>query len=305
LQVLPNKDLFLVDYRRKLMERGLGERAEIVIEKIALDLLMLSLRSSQVVAMYSMVEDLHKSESMTRSWHEQDQSSSLCSIKILSSQNWMLDRRGCEAPGLMGTLTSGMLTYVNSELLKRKLTFLPKCSSVTVKARLGSSFDVVGNALQASILLLFNERTQVPEKTAAAKLGCSREELRALTQRLPMIGHQRNRLVLDTDYETEDGVVECLCADDFFDDQEDTAVCTESLGETMCFRDQSVQAAVMRVMKSWIHLGSEELEAEVVLQLQNWFVPDPRMIKDATAKLEKRDLLQYDQKRNSYTYVNC
>jgi len=87
LQVLPNKDLFLVDYKRKLMERGLRERAEIVIEKLALDLLMNTLRSSQVVAMYSMVDDLDKSESMTRSWHEQNQSSSLCSMKVSWARN--------------------------------------------------------------------------------------------------------------------------------------------------------------------------------------------------------------------------
>ncbi|KAJ8901932.1 hypothetical protein NDN08_004134 [Rhodosorus marinus] len=305
LPVLPNKDLFLVDYRRKLVERALSESAQIEDENSALDLLMKSLDSSQVIAMYSMVNDLKKSESITRSWHEQDQSNNLCSLKILSSQNWTLDRQGCEAPGLMGILTLGTLTYLNSELHKRKLTFLPKCSSVTLEAHLGSSFEVVGNALHASILLLFNDRTQLSEETAASKLGCSREELGALTQRLPMIKRQGNQLVLDTDFQGEDAVVECRSADDFFDDGEDAAVPTESLGETLCFRDQTVQAAVMRVMKSWNHLGCEELEAMVVVQLQNWFVPDPSMIKDATAKLQKRDFLRHDQERNTYTYINC
>mmetsp|Transcript_14743 Transcript_14743/g.59915 ORF Transcript_14743/g.59915 Transcript_14743/m.59915 type:complete len:551 (+) Transcript_14743:604-2256(+) len=200
LPVLPDKDLFLVDYRRKLVERALSERAQIKAENFALDLLTKSLDSPYLIAMYSMVNDLKMSESITKSWHEQDQSNNSCSMKILSSQHWMLDRLGCEAPGLTGILTSGTLTHLNSELLKRKLTFLPKCSAVTLEANLGSSFEVVGNAIHASILLLFNDRTQLSEETAATQLGCRREELRAHIKRLPMIVRQGNQLVLDTDF---------------------------------------------------------------------------------------------------------
>lgn len=216
----------------------------------------------------------------------------------------MLDRLGCEAPGLTGILTSGTLTHLNSELLKRKLTFLPKCSAVTLEANLGSSFEVVGNAIHASILLLFNDRAQLSEETAATQLGCRREELRAHIKRLPMIVRQGNHLVLDTDFffPGEDAVVQCMSADDLFDDGEDAAVPIERLGETLCFRDQTVKGAVVRVMKSWKHLGWEELKAKVVVQLQNWFVPDPSMIKVATEKLQRQDLLQHDQEGNTYTY---
>lgn len=194
--------------------------------------------------------------------------------------------------------------FYDERTTERRLEWMHAHSTVTLTANLKKRCEVRCNAIQATVLMMFNNTDAVDLKTVTEFMGVTEDEVNVHVNVLPMLslhGTDGKKLKLDTSYESK---LFRLVIPNVTD------IVASKVGEEKVKRqvnqDRSFQvdAVLVRTMKSRVKLNHQELLSSAIDQLSRLFQPDVRFVKQRIDRLIDQDFMARDENDNNlYEYV--
>jgi len=204
----------------------------------------------------------------------------------------------------------------------RRLQWIHSLGTATVSARFGGDrkYDLVMNTYQALILMLFNETPQISVEQIATCLKLEEGFTKKLcaTFVLSKFKVLTRQTAVSSGGESTGGNGGPIESSDILSINESFSVPhrkvkippptagteeTHNKGKVEEDRSFSIEAAIVRVMKTRKILQHQQLIAEVVSQL-TLFKPNPKVIKQRIENLIEREFLERDaENQNIYKYL--
>ena len=322
---ISEKDVFAQFYRRHLAKRLiLGRSSSDDAEKIVINTLKQVCGVPFVSKFTGMMKDLLLAKDLQTDFERFQKENSkrtdyALSTKALTSGYWpsYKEESISKLPAELEQGISIFTEFYNTRTAHRNLTWVHSLGSVVMESTLrdGSKLDIVVNTIQASILLLFNisqesmKDLQFNIQDIATTLGTSDNVV--AKNLMPMV---KGKYPLFE--ESEDGAfkfnwsfktksrrirIPMLPMLKSIESQDDRIASMKSVSEE---RKHSIEASVVRVMKSKGKLKYLEIVTSVTEALLPFFQPDRKQIRQGVNDLVERDYIEQDESDpNTYLYV--
>jgi cullin 3 len=323
---ISSKDIFEAFHRKFLCRRLLsGSNARLEAELNVINKLKLECGASYCSKLEGMVSDIVKSGEIQNDWTTFNSTGTECvlEVKVLASSLWSW-LKSASSLRLNEYITNEMTKFegfYNAKFSGRKITWIHSQGTVDVRMQLTntqSSFLLTVSPIQASILLLFNTKTNWPVKEICDQTGLPVEEFqrhllslslnpkaRILTRKsdsgkaktvdiddefqlIDTFDSKQRHVRVPLLLEQASGVPEMVSADDMID----TGHGVEQLVDED--RKHSIEAAIVRVMKTRKQLDHNGLVIEVTKMLNPRFTPSIQMIKSRIDNLIDREFIARD-----------
>lgn len=318
---LTDKDMFSEFYRKLLSKRLLLQRsASKDAENSMIGKLKLRCGAQFTSKMEGMINDMRGAEDHETGYR------AFCTQRAF-------DTRGCDFA--VQTLTSGFWPTYKAEEMKlplgmaehvqsfeayyatktnnRRLAWVHKMGVVTIQGNfLKRRCDLVVSAIQATVLVLFNDSEEISIDSIIKMTGLEAEVIKGQLKSLasgqfkvlkkkPKDGYRTDHVIsVNKDFTHAQRRVRIPNAVQRTNKKE-RATATQTVLED---RRHSIEASIVRVMKTRKELEHVKLVAEVSQHLMQYFKPDPREIKRRIEDLIIREYLARDEERsNVYMYL--
>ncbi|KAL8453383.1 hypothetical protein Emed_000882 [Eimeria media] len=287
-----DKDLFAEQYRTQLGRRLLHETsASLELERLLIAKLRLKCGAHFTAKVEGMVNDLQVAAGLMQAFQQQHQEEHR---KKLSDQQ---ESRTSETPDLrlpaeLAQCVSAFEQFYASQTQHRKLTWVNSLGTALVAAQLQKRLDLICNTMQATLLLRFNRQqgdnctggTGDPELSLQQLVDDLRLDELTVKKLLGSLMLGRFKIIK----KTEEGMFQ---VNESFSSrvEEDRSI--------------TVDAAIVRIMKTRKSLSHQQLVGEVMAQL-HFFQPPPKLLKERIQDLIAREFLERDkEKPTQYNYV--
>ncbi|KAL8425831.1 hypothetical protein Efla_004330 [Eimeria flavescens] len=233
------------------------------------------------------------------------------SVQALSTAHWpSYPAPDLRLPAELAQCVSAFEQFYASQTQHRKLTWVNSLGTALVAAQLQKRQDLICNTLQATLLLRFNRRqgdsgTSPIEPVLTLQQLMDDLHLDELTVKKLlgslMLGRFKIIKKTDTNMFQVNESFSCL--------HRKIKLPTPVQEETQCRarveedRSITVDAAIVRIMKTRKSLSHQQLVGEVMAQL-HFFQPPPKLLKERIQDLIAREFLERDkEKPTQYNYV--
>lgn len=318
---LTDKDLFSEFYRKRLASRLLQQRsASTDAEKAMIGKLKMRCGAQFTSKLEGMMNDMENGgdESTAFADFVRDHAISLpCefTVQTLTSGFWpSYPSDEVRLPAVMANCIEHFQAYYNTKTNNRKLRWLHGLGAVTVGGRFGRHrTDLVASAVQAALLMLFNEATELTVAQIMQHSGLDADNLKRQLRSMasgqfkillkrPSEGYAPDhRMRVNLNFTSPQRRIRLPAATNKAVAGRDRAAAAESVGED---RKHAIEAGIVRVMKARKTLTHQQLIAEVTQQLMQYFQPDVKAIKKRIEDLIAREYLERDaDKSNVYHYL--
>lgn len=312
---LSDKDDFAEIYRNQLAKRLLGElSASDEAEKSLIQKLKMKCGSNFTSKLEGMVTDLALSADMQREHTERSLPFEL-SVSVLTTGFWpsYTPIDVTLLPDMQRGLDNFKEFYAN-RTQHRKLQWIHSLGTVTVAARFppdNRRYDLVMNTYQALILDLFNAESEMTVEEIAKKLKLEDAFVKKLLATMIL---SKFKVLTKTGSGDEKSIesADVISVNDAFSVPTrkvkippPVAGTEETHNKAKVEEDRSfsIEAAIVRVMKTRKVLQHQQLVAEVVEHL-TLFKPNPKAIKQRIENLIEREFLERDPDNPSlYKYL--
>lgn len=317
LEYVSDKDLFAEFYRKKLARRLLfGVSSSEDAEKAVLTRLKQQCGAQFTSKMEGMVNDLALAKEKEKAFEEWVKMREMSlpvdmGVTVLTTGFWPTYKHlDITLPSEMMACLEAFNTFHDDTNKKmRKLTWQLSMGTVVIKAAYDKPYELIVFPLQAAVLVLFNDQENITYKEISERTQLPDEDLDRVLHSLTFGKYKfLQKRPGGKSIGKEDSF---SCNSKFTDRQrrlrvplptvDDRRKVTEDVDKE---RKYTIDAAIVRVMKSRKTLMHQNLIAEVVQQLRRMFEPDIRVIKRCVEGLIERDYLERDQSQNQlYKYV--
>ncbi|CDJ65768.1 cullin family protein, putative [Eimeria necatrix] len=329
-----DKDLFAEQYRTQLGRRLLHETsASLELERLLIAKLRLKCGAHFTAKVEGMVNDLQVAAGLMRSFQQQQQEEQLKrkadeqESKVNESASRIKDASVSSAtvetvmiapdlrlPPQLAQCVNAFEQFYTSQTQHRKLTWVNSLGTALVAAQLQNRQDLICNTMQAALLLRFNRkqddgcgRTICCAGDPALSVQQLVEELRLdeLTVKKLlgslMLGRFKILKKTESDLFQVNESFSCLHRKIKLPTPvQEEAQCRARVEED---RSITVDAAIVRIMKTRKSLSHQQLVGEVMAQL-HFFQPPPKLLKERIQDLIAREFLERDKdKPTQYNYV--
>jgi len=315
VEYISDRDMFSEFYRKKLARRLLyatssGED----VEKSMLSRLKQQCGQQFTSKMEGMVLDLHmarEKEQDFESWlHRKNMGLPFeMNATVLTTGHWpTYHALDMALPDDMVQCLEQFTNFHDEVNNSRKLTWHLSLGNVILKANFGKTYDLVLAPAQALVLLCFDE---FPNETATfeeikIKTKLSTEDL---SRTLHSLCLNKYKILTKSSSEKKILKTDSFSINSKFSDRarrirlqippvDDRKKVREDVDKD---RKMSVDAAIVRILKSRKTIAHGELMSEVISQLQKMFTPDVKVIKKCIEGLIEREYIERDEK-NAQVY---
>eukprot|EP00808_Paulinella_micropora_P023940 g73308.t1 len=314
---LIDKDMFSEFYRKQLSKRLLLQRsASTDAEKSMIGKLKIRCGAQFTSKLEGMINDMRQAQEEQRDFQKflTDRQVSLgyeFTAQTLTTGFWPTQLTA--EVKLPKPLQRGLTTfklYYDQKTSNRKLRWLHPLGIVTLSRQFRAGRrDLIVSTVQASILMFFNEKEQATIEEMTTVLGLEpdiiKAQLRSLVsgqfkvlRKKPAEGYNPKHIMsVNPGFTHQMRVIRIPNAVHKTSKKEQEA----SEGAVEEDRKHSIEANIVRVMKSRKTLTHQQLMSEVSQQLMQFFKPDPRQIKKRIEDLIQREYLERDAEK-SYVY---
>lgn len=319
LAYISDRDMFSEFYRKKLARRLLhatscGEDTE----KGVLTRLKQQCGQQFTSKMEGMVQDLQmarEKERNFRNWLE-ERNITLpldMNVTVLTTGYWPSYKTlEMELPDGMVTGLQHFSQFHDEAAPSRKLIWQLGLGSVHLKATFDKTYELVMAPVQAVVLLCFNDDDASEEMNFADLKDNTKLPEEDLSRALHSLCLAKYKILLKASPEKKISKTDVFRLNKKFSDRarririplpavDDRRKVQEEVDKD---RRHTVDAAIVRIMKSRKTLSHSDLMLEVVQQLQKMFQPDIKVIKRSIEGLIERDYLERDtDNQQVYKYV--
>ncbi|CDJ36464.1 cullin family protein, putative [Eimeria mitis] len=330
-----DKDLFAEQYRTQLGRRLLHETsASIELERLLIAKLRLKCGAHFTAKVEGMVNDLQVAAGLMRAFQQQQQEEQLkkqadqrdqrlddsaarlkdASVPAASVETVMI-APDLRLPPELAQCVGIFEQFYASQTQHRKLTWVNSLGTALVAAQLQKRQDLICNTMQATLLLRFNRKQ---DDSNSGSSGCCAGDPALSVQQLVedlrldeltvkkllgslMLGRFKILKKGENDMFHVNESFSCL--------HRKIKLPTPVQEETQCRarveedRSITVDAAIVRIMKTRKSLSHQQLVGEVMAQL-HFFQPPPKLLKERIQDLIAREFLERDKdKPTQYNYV--
>jgi len=317
---LTDKDIFSEFYRKKLSNRLLlGRSASNDAEKSMIGKLKLRCGAQFTSKFEGMINDMKTAADHHVAFKDWMRDSTVTlpvdfSVQTLTSGFWpTYPMDECKLPRVLGMCCETFKVYYNTKTNNRKLMWIHNLGVVTLTASFAKrKIDLVLSGVQATILLLFNEFGELSVDEIQRHTGLAPDILKRqlhslasgkfrLVQKKPSEGYAGDHLLrVNMSFVSPQRVIRIPNASAKTSTKE-RKVAQSAVSED---RRHTIEANIVRIMKSRKTLTHVQLISEVSTQLMTYFQPDPKQIKKRIEDLIARDYLERDsEKSNVYHYL--
>jgi cullin 1 len=318
---LTDKDMFSEFYRKHLSKRLLlGRSASEEAEKAMIGKLKLKCGAQFTSKLEGMLNDMLNAADHHASFQAWLKENSIglsgieFSVQTLTTGNWpSYNTDECKLLPVMGRCIDAFRMYYNTKTSNRRLRWIHNLGTVTLVGLFTKrKIDVTVSAIQATILLLFNEFHELTIEDLMRHTGLPEEQMKAQLRSLvsgkfklliktPADGYDVKHVVTaNRGFTNPLRMIRVPNASNKVNNKERVA----AQGAVDENRKHAVEACIVRIMKARKTLNHQILVAEVSQQLMPFFPPDPRVIKKRIEDLIARDYLERDaEKTNMYHYL--
>jgi cullin 1 len=314
---LSDKDDFCEIYRNQLAKRLLTETsASEDAEKSLIQKLKMKCGANFTSKLEGMITDLSLANDMQREFREVAAThitSMEFSVTVLTTGFWptYTPIETLVTPEMDAGL-SLFRDFYSRRTQHRRLQWIHSLGTVTVASNLGGKrFDLVMNTYQALILMLFNDTDSLSVEDICLRLKLEESFVKKLLATfifskfkvLSKSGSSENKSIENSDV---------ISVNDGFSVPHRKVKIppptagteeTHNKGKVEEDRSFSIEAAIVRTMKTRKVLQHQQLVAEVVHQL-TLFKPNPKVIKQRIENLIEREFLERDaENQNLYKYL--
>ncbi|CDJ48139.1 cullin family protein, putative [Eimeria brunetti] len=315
-----DKDLFAEQYRTQLGRRLLHETsASLELERLLIAKLRLKCGAHFTAKVEGMVNDLQVAAGLMRAFQQQQQE------EQLKKQSDHRDQRVDDSATRLKDASVPSASVETESLMPQAYEFvlhqlsvgraLPVAWTALVAAQLQKRQDLICNTMQATLLLRFNRKQ---DDGSSGSSGCSAGDPALSVQQLVedlrldeltvkkllgslMLGRFKILKKGENDMFQVNESFSCL--------HRKIKLPTPVQEETQCRarveedRSITVDAAIVRIMKTRKSLSHQQLVGEVMAQL-HFFQPPPKLLKERIQDLIAREFLERDKdKPTQYNYV--
>ncbi|CDI83246.1 cullin family protein, putative [Eimeria acervulina] len=330
-----DKDLFAEQYRTQLGRRLLHETsASLELERLLIAKLRLKCGAHFTAKVEGMVNDLQVAAGLMRAFQQQQQEEQLkkqsdqrdqrlddsvaclkdASVPSASLETVMI-APDLRLPPELAQCVGAFEQFYASQTQHRKLTWVNSLGTALVAAQLQKRQDLICNTMQATLLLRFNRKQ---DDGTSGNSGCCAGDPALSVQQLVedlrldeltvkkllgslMLGRFKILKKGENDMFQVNGSFSCL--------HRKIKLPTPVQEETQCRarveedRSITVDAAIVRIMKTRKSLSHQQLVGEVMAQL-HFFQPPAKLLKERIQDLIAREFLERDKdKPTQYNYV--
>ena len=327
LAYISDKDLFAEIAKQKLGQRLLQDQsASEDLERSLLSKLKQCNGAQFTMKMESMVSDLQMAKENNSKYVEwlREQSAKNneavpktdMNVTILADGTWpTYTRTEIKLPDELTQCVNKYEEFYENTHQSRKLTWIFGAGSgVTLNIKFAQKpIEISCSTLQASILLLFREIDSLKVEEICQKLEVGIEDLR---EELPAIVFSKFKLLKYQPANPEEKrIISALDVITFNDDFTDKArkikipkmskVDRKKVNEIVDQdRDQTILAAIVRVMKSRKTMKLPQLSLEVINSLKKLFLPELKKVKKMIEKAIDQDFIERSpDDKNTFTYL--
>jgi cullin 1 len=321
---LPDKDMFSEFYRKQLAKRLLLARsASEEAEKKMIGKLKMKCGAQFTTKLEGMINDIAQADSHQAQFNEAvaaDEKEGKAplgvdfSVLTLTTGFWpTYSMDTMTMPPLMTRCIERFQEYYSTTTDNRKLLWVHQLGNVTMTGYFNARpLNLIVSALQACILLLFNERESYTITEITQLIGVTpdviKTNLRCLVagkmkilSKTPAngfaVGHSMS---VNREFQSPNRIIRVPNAITKTN-QKERVKAHEAVRED---RKHIIEASIVRIMKARKKLTHAQLMQEVMAQLSKLFVPETRQIKQRIADLINRDYLKRDPEVNNvYLYV--
>ncbi|KAL8275142.1 hypothetical protein Esti_000892 [Eimeria stiedai] len=234
------------------------------------------------------------------------------SVQALSTAHWpTYPAPDLRLPAELAQCVSAFEQFYASQTQHRKLTWVNSLGTALVAAQLQKRQDLICNTMQATLLLRFNRQqgdscassTADPELSVQQLVDDLRIDELTIKKLLGSLMLGRFKIIK----KTEDGMFQVN--ESFSCLHRKIKLPTPVQEEMQCRarveedRSITVDAAIVRIMKTRKSLSHQQLVGEVMAQL-HFFQPPPKLLKERIQDLIAREFLERDKdKPTQYNYV--
>jgi len=203
--------------------------------------------------------------------------------------------------------------FYNTKTNNRKLRWVHALGVVTIAGYFQKrKIDLVVSAVQASILLQFNECEEIPIEQLCKATGLAADRMKRelkvmvsakynILKKNPAAGYaEAHAMRVNMAFVSQQLRIRIPSSQSAVSDH-DRENANSAVGED---RKHAVEACIVRVMKARKTLNHQQLVVEVSQQLMQFFKPDPRDIKKRIEDLISREYLERDAEKPAvYHYL--
>jgi len=318
---LSDKDLFSEFYRKLLAKRLLMQNSDSVdTEKSIIGKLKLKCGAQYTSKLEGMIVDMRTAQDHAQEFHAfmRDRNVDLggidFAVQTLTSGYWpTYQAEPLKLPVSMQKCIDSFVAFYSSKTDNRVLKWIHRLGQVTMTGNFTrNKIDLVVSAVQAAILLLFNEFDQLTIQSIIDHTGL---EADAVKVQLRSLVSGQFKILVKVPEKGYDVKHTMRVNKSFWHNHrrikipnamartttKDKAQANRAVQED---RRHAIEASIVRVMKTRKTLDHQNLVLEVVSHLSQFFKPDPRQIKIRIQDLIEREYLKRDgSKSNLYHYV--
>uniref|UniRef100_A0A2N9HEX2 Cullin family profile domain-containing protein n=1 Tax=Fagus sylvatica TaxID=28930 RepID=A0A2N9HEX2_FAGSY len=313
LAYIHDKDLFAEFYRKKLAHRLLFDRsANEDHEKTILSMLKQQCGGQFTSKMEGMVTDITLAREYQTKFAEYFHSNSNAtpgidfSVTVLTSGFWPTYKSfNLSLPTEMAKCVQVFKEFYDSETKHRRLTWIYSLGTCSINGKFETkTIELIVSTYQAAALLLFNSSDRLSYSEIETHLNLTDDDLVRLLHSLScakykiLIKEPNTKTISPTDnfefnYKFTDRMRRIKIPVAPLDERKKVIEVVDK------DRRSTIDAAIVRIMKSRKVLGFQQLVMECVEQLSNMFKPDIKLIKKRIEDLITRDYLERDEENPS------
>jgi len=312
--IINDKDLFVEAYRRHLSVRLLlgTRRVDEQFEAMLIENLKESGGAVYAINLAGMFKDMQISKDSTasfRQWCAEQSSEPLSgidtSVKVLKSLYWPLSMRTQIKPhvSLRKCMSAFEMCY-KERTEGRKIEWMHAYSFVTLYAHFDHAYDVTCNTIQATVLLLFNDKDEHKVGEIAKELGVDVGQIVPHLRVIPMLkssGSDGTVWMLNKDFQSKRRRLRLHDVAEKVAKKEGSERLKSRVSED---RSHLIDSVIVQVMKSQRKQQHHYLMSAVIERLRSRFKPEVSLIKQRIDRLIGQDYIQRDEADdNTYIYV--
>ncbi|KAL6205497.1 hypothetical protein ACLB2K_022756 [Fragaria x ananassa] len=317
LAYFSDKDLFAEFCRKKLGRRLLtGDDPHHDDERMLLAKLKQQFGAQFTCKMEGMVTDITVSREKLRAFQDLGWSSKLgldFSVTVLTTGNWPTYKTSdIHLPEEMVKCVEVFKQYYDTQHKQRKLSWIYTLGNCSVRGNFEpKSIELIMSAYQAALLLLFNNSETLSFSEIVTQLNLTKDEVH---RTLHSVSCAKYKILVKEPNTKTISQSDTFTFNSKFTDrlrkirvtpvpppQDERKKVTEDVDKE---RKYTIDAALVRIMKSRKVLGHQQLLTECVEQLQRMFKPDIKNIKRRIEDLITRDYLERDPENpNTFKYL--
>lgn len=318
---LSDKDLFSEFYRKLLSKRLLLQNSESIdAEKSMIGKLKLKCGSQYTSKLEGMIIDMRSAQDHEIGFKEfvaqrqVDLGNIDFTVQTLTSGFWpTYQPEELKLAGEMKQCIDAFMAYYNTKTNNRVLRWIHRLGTVTMTGNfVKRKIDLVVSAVQAAILMLFNEFDSLSIDAIIAHTALDADSVK--TQLRSLVSGKFK--ILNKEPEAGYATTHLMSVNKAFTHQQRRIKIPNAMARTTAKdrgaatlavtedRRHAIEAAIVRVMKTRKTLEHQKLVIEVSTHLLQYFKPDPRQIKQRIQDLIGREYLERDENNsNLYHYV--